>query len=117
VALLLSAIGVYGVLAFFVGERTTEIGVRLALGAQRKDVLWLVLRQGMKPALAGLVLGLAGALASTGLLRGLLFGIQPNDPTTFVAVPLILLMIALLACWLPARRAATIHPMEALRNE
>jgi putative ABC transport system permease protein len=117
VALLLSAIGVYGVLAFSVVQRSAEIGIRMALGAQRGDVLRLVLRQGLKPAIIGLVFGLAGALASSRVMRGLLYGIGPNDPVTFVSVMALLLIVATLACWLPARRASKVDPMNALRSE
>lgn len=116
-ALLLAAIGLYGMLAFGVTRRTREIGVRLALGATRREVLALVVRQGMALTLAGLGLGIAGALAATRLMRGLLYEIQPVDPVTFVAVPGILTVVALLACYLPARRAASVEPMAALRAE
>jgi putative ABC transport system permease protein len=117
VALLLAAVGLYGVLACTVSQRIREIGIRSALGAQRGDVISLVLRKGMKLAAFGLFIGLAGALALTCLIRGLLFGIGPTDPITFLVVPLLLLSVALLACWLPARRAAKVDPMEALRYE
>jgi len=117
VALLLAAIGLYGVLANTVTQRTREIGIRAALGAQRADVIGLVLRQGMKLAAVGVLIGLAGAFALTHLIRGLLFGVAPTDPLTFVGVSLVLLLVALLACWLPGRRAARVDPMEALRYE
>jgi putative ABC transport system permease protein len=116
-ALLLAAIGLYGVLAYTVTQRTREIGIRAALGAQRSDVIGLVLRQGMKLASLGILIGLACALALTNSIRSLLFGIAPTDPFTFVAIPVLLATVALLACWLPARRAANIDPMEALRYE
>jgi predicted permease len=115
IALLLAAVGLYGVLAFTVAQRRREIGIRMALGAQRADVLWLVLCQGMAMVMAGVVIGLLGALALARLLGGLLFDIKPNDPVTFAIVPLVLAATALLACWLPARRAARVSPMEALR--
>ena len=117
IAFVLAAVGIYGVIAWTVRQRTREIGVRMALGAQRSTVLALVLRRGLKLAGAGIVLGLIGAISSTQLLRSLLFGVGPTDPITFVAVPLLLVLVVLLACWLPARRAAKVDPMEALRNE
>jgi predicted permease len=116
-ALLLASLGLYGVLAYSVSRRTREIGVRMALGAQVTDVLRLVLRQGLGLAGLGLVLGLAGAFGATRLLRGFLYDIQPLDPVTFTAVAILLGLVATGACWLPARRAARVHPMEALRTE
>jgi len=116
-ALLLAAIGIYGVLAYSVSQRTRELGLRMALGAQRSQILRLVIGQGTALAVVGIILGLGGAFALTRVMRTLLFGVEPSDPLTFVAVSLLLLAIALLACWLPARRAARVHPMEALRYE
>jgi putative ABC transport system permease protein len=116
-ALLLSALGLYGVLAYMVTQRTREIGIRVALGAQRRDVVGLVIGQGMRLALLGVVLGVAGALALTRVLQRLLFEIKPTDPRTFAAVTALLILVAFLACWIPARRAARVDPMEALRHE
>jgi putative ABC transport system permease protein len=117
VALLLAAVGIYGVMACVVSQRTHEIGVRMSLGAQGHQVLGMVLRQGMRLAVIGIVLGVAGAFALTRLLRSLLYEISPADPLSFTAVPILLASVTLLACWLPARRAAKVNPMEALRYE
>ena len=116
-ALLLASLGLYGVLAYNVTQRTREIGVRIALGAQRRDVLGLVVGQGMRLALVGVGIGMAAALALARVLKSLLFEITPTDPATLAAVGGLLSMIALLACWLPARRATKVDPMEALRTE
>ncbi|HWN11671.1 MAG TPA: ABC transporter permease [Pyrinomonadaceae bacterium] len=117
VALLLAMIGIYGVTAFHVAQRTHEIGIRMALGAQMSDVMKLVLRGGMKFALIGIGLGLAGAFALTRLMSSLLFGVRPTDVFTFVAVSFCLLVTALIACYLPARRATKVDPLVALRYE
>ena len=117
VALLLAAMGVYGVVAFLVAQRTREIGVRIALGASRSGVQRLVVRQGVTLVLVGVGVGLAVAVAATRLLRGMLYGVQPMDPLTFAAVALALAAAALFASWMPARRAARVDPMIALRNE
>jgi len=117
VALGLAAVGLYGVLAHAVALRRNEIGIRLALGAQRADVLQLILRHGLGLTLLGLAIGFAGALALTRILRNQLYEVGPTDPLTFAAVALLLLAVALFACWLPARRAARVDPMVALRNE
>jgi putative ABC transport system permease protein len=114
-ALALATVGIYAVIAYSVTQRTQEIGVRLALGARKGDVIRLILKQGMWPALAGAALGLAGAWAMTRLISGLLFEVSATDPLTFTAVTLLLLAIALLACWIPARRATKVDPMVALR--
>ena len=116
-ALALAACGLYSLIAYTVAQRTHEIGVRLALGAQRRDILWLALRQGAWLVAVGVALGLAGAGAATRALRGMLFGVSPTDPVTFVAIPLLLASVALLACWFPARRASRINPLRALRRE
>ena len=117
VALLLAAVGLYGVLAYAVTQRTHEIGIRMALGAQKPKVLSLVMGQGMRLALTGLGIGVAVALALTRVMVSMLYGVRPNDWLTFLSVSLLLILVALLACWLPARRAAQIAPMEALRYE
>jgi putative ABC transport system permease protein len=105
------------VVAYAVNQRTRELGIRMALGAQRRDVLLLVIGQGMRPALMGLILGVAGAFGLTRFLAAQLFEIKPTDPATFTAVSLALVAVAFLACWLPARRAARVDPMVALRQE
>jgi putative ABC transport system permease protein len=116
-AVVLAAFGLYSLIAYTVAQRTHEIGIRLALGAERRNILQLVLKQGFKLAAIGIALGLVGACAATQALRSLLYGISPTDPVTFVAVPFLLALIALLACWLPARRATRVNPVEALRAE
>ena len=117
VALLLSAIGIYGVLAFAVAQRTREIGIRMALGAQRSAILRLVVREGRGMTLAGASVGLLGALAGTRLMRSLLFGVAPNDPWTMAAVIAILAGVAVLAMLSPVRRATRVDPVVALRTE
>lgn len=116
-ALLLAAIGVFGVMAYSVSRRTREIGVRVALGARSRDVLGMILGQGLRTILIGIAIGLAGSLLLTRTLQSMLFGVTATDPLTFAGVILILVMTALLACYLPARRAAKIDPMAALRYE
>ena len=117
IALALAAVGIYGVLAYLVSQRTQEIGIRLAIGADRSQVLGMVLRQGLSLAAVGIVVGLIGAFALTRLMQSLLYEVRPNDPTTFVAVAAALLLIALVASFLPAWRATRVSPMIALRAQ
>jgi len=116
-ALLLATVGIYGILSYTVAQRTQEIGIRMALGAEAKDVLGLVMKQGMALAALGITIGLASAVALTRLLAGLLFGVGPTDVVTYAAVSAIMALAAVLACYLPARRAARTDPLLALRSE
>jgi ABC-type antimicrobial peptide transport system permease subunit len=116
-AVVLALIGVYGVIGYSVAQRTREIGIRVALGATRSDVVALVVRAGMGWSLVGVAGGFAGALGLSRLISGLLFGVTPNDPATFVAIALAMLGVALAATYIPARRAASVDPIAALRTE
>jgi putative ABC transport system permease protein len=117
VALILAGVGIYGVIAYTTAQRLREIAVRMALGAQSKDVLKLIIGQGIRLSLAGLLLGLGGALSLTRMMKTLLFGISATDPLTFAVIALLLMVVALMACWLPARRATKVDPMIVLRSE
>ena len=116
-ALILATIGLYSVMTYAVSQRTREIGIRMALGAQVRDMLRLIVSQGMRMVLIGIVLGLAGAFALTRALGSLLLGIGTTDPVTFVGVAVLLIAVALLACYIPALRAARVDPLVALRHE
>jgi ABC-type antimicrobial peptide transport system permease subunit len=116
-AVLLACIGLYGLLAYNVARRTSEIGIRLALGAQQGDISRPILREALLLAVAGLAIGVPAALALAQLVKSQLYGVAPADPLTLIAGALLLLVIALLAAWIPARRAARVDPLEALRAE
>jgi ABC-type antimicrobial peptide transport system permease subunit len=116
-ALVLAAIGLYGVMSYNVAQRTNEIGVRLALGAQRENVLWIILREALLLLSAGVVLGLPLSLAAARFLRQQLFGLKTNDPLTYVGALIVVSSVVIVSTWLPARRAAAINPVDALRYE
>jgi len=116
-ALVLAAIGIYGFMSYMVSQRTREIGIRVALGASRATVLGLVIRDGFGLVIVGLAGGVAAALGLSQLVRSLLFGITATDPATYAGVPLLLAVVALIACYIPARRAASVDPLIALRQE
>ena len=113
----MAGLGIYGLISYLVSERTHEIGIRLALGAQRGDILRMVMRQGLGLAIAGAAVGLICALIVSQLMAGLLYGVRPTDPLTFAGVALLLIGVALLACYIPARRAIHVDPLVALRHE
>jgi putative ABC transport system permease protein len=117
VALALALVGIYGVLSYSVAQRTREIGIRMALGAERDSILKLVVRQGMSLVFVAVVLGVGGALAAAQVLSSLLFGISPRDPLTYGVVTVTLVVAALVACWVPARRASAVTPQTALRYD
>jgi putative ABC transport system permease protein len=116
-ALILACMGIYGVMAYSVAQRTSEIGVRMALGAHTGNVLSLVLGEGLRLAALGAAIGLAGSLFAARLLSGMLFGVAPSDPATFAGVAMVLVLVALVACYVPARRATRVDPLVALRYE
>jgi putative ABC transport system permease protein len=117
VALALAAVGIYSVISYSVTQRTQEVGVRMALGARPDDVVRLILKQGLTLTLIGVASGVLGALAAARVMSGLLYGVTATDPATFVAISLLLAIVAMLACYLPARRAARVEPIAALRCE
>jgi putative ABC transport system permease protein len=116
-ALVLAAVGIYGMVSYSVSQRTHEMGIRLAIGAERRDVLLLVLGHGARVALLGIAVGIAAALGLTRLMSNLLFGVSATDPLTFAGVAMLLTLVALVASYIPARRAMRVDPMVALRHE
>jgi ABC-type antimicrobial peptide transport system permease subunit len=116
-ALALSAIGIYGVISYFVGQRGQEVGIRMALGAQRRDVLWLILGQGARMAVIGVAIGVIASLVLTRLMSSMLYGVRAYDPLTFAGVASLVIAVAVLACYVPAMRATRVDPVTALRYE
>ena len=116
-AIILAAVGVYGLISYSVTQRTREIGIRMALGAQARQVMLPVLREGLILALAGIAIGLAGSVATSRVLKGFLFGVEATDPLTYGVVALLLLAVAVLASYIPSRRALRVDPITALRAE
>jgi len=116
-ALVLGSIGVYGVLSFLVSRRTRDLGIRIALGAQRRDLFWLMIKEGGMLCGAGVVIGFAGALAATRLMSSELYGISPTDPLTYVAVGIIVSLVTMTACYVPTRRAMSVDPLVVLRDQ
>ena len=116
-ALLLASVGIYGVLSYVVTQRTNEIGIRMALGAGRGNVLWMVMRQGLLLIVIGIGAGVAGTYVLTGLMQTLLYGVKPTDPATFIGVSVVMAIVAMSACLIPAWRATRVDPMIALRYE
>jgi ABC-type antimicrobial peptide transport system permease subunit len=113
----MSCVGIYGVISYLVGQRTHEIGIRIALGAERRDVLWMVLAEGAKMALVGVAIGLVAAFGLARLMASMLFGVSAHDPLSFAGVAGLLILVALAACYIPARRATKVDPVVALRHE
>ena len=116
-ALMLAAVGIYGVLSYFVNERTHEVGIRMALGASRREVLWLVVNRGLRVTFIGVVIGMVASFGLTRILGSMLFGVRPTDPLILLAVSFLLMGVALVASYLPARRAMRVDPIVALRYE
>jgi ABC-type antimicrobial peptide transport system permease subunit len=117
IALILAVVGIYGIVSFSAAQRTREIGIRMALGGSARDVIGLILQQGVRMVLAGLGIGLLAALGITRVMTRLLVGVSPSDPLTYITVALLLTAVALAACWIPARRATHVDPNIALRYE
>jgi ABC-type antimicrobial peptide transport system permease subunit len=115
-ALLLASIGIYGVLAYMVGQRSREIGLRMALGAERTDILKLIVTKGVVLSMIGIIAGVIFSVSATSMMASVLYGVRPHDPAVFLAVPLLLFAVAVLASYLPARRATNVDPMFALRE-